>query len=173
MLPGRQGPLTAVPAISMESHHETPPRLAAGSLIAALLAGTISMAQAAETTSATASPTLDPVRAQIKAKQWTAAITDLRRLAETEPQAEVYSLLGFALRNAGDHKASLASYTKALALDPDHKGANEYLGELFIKTGELDKAKAQLVVLRRLCPKGCEEREDLEKDLTDAGVKLE
>ncbi len=59
--------------------------------------------------------------------------------------------------------SALTYYTKALALDPDHKGAREYLGELYVETGQLDKAKEQLVVLTRLCPTGCEELEDLQK----------
>jgi len=32
------------------------------------------------------------------------------------------------LRKTGDLKSSFAHYTTALTLDPEHKGANEYLG---------------------------------------------
>ena len=146
------------------------------SLMAVLLAIGLSLDRAraaGSTTSTDTSAALEPVRAKIKDKDWTSAIVDLRQIADRVPHADVYSLLGFAQRNAGDTAASLASYTKALALDPNHKGANEYLGELYIKTGESEKAKGQLVVLRRLCPNGCEEREDLEKDLAEAGIKVE
>ena len=43
------------------------------------------------------------------------------------------------------------------------QGALEYLGELYVETGNMEKAKEQLVVLAKLCPGGCEEREDLQK----------
>ena len=85
--------------------------------------------------------------------------------------ADVYSLMGFTTRSLGDTKTALTYYKKALDFDPNHKGAHEYLGELFVKTGELDKAKDQLVILQKLCPTGCEEREDLEKELAAATAK--
>jgi hypothetical protein len=46
---------------------------------------------------------------------------------------------------------------------PDLGGAQEYLGELYVETGQMDKAKIMLASLTKLCPQGCEEREDLEK----------
>ena len=72
-------------------------------------------------------------------------------------------MLGFTLRKTGDFKTSLTYYTKALELKPDHKAAREYLGELYVETGDIGKAKEQLSVLAKLCPGGCEEREDLQK----------
>ena len=106
---------------------------------------------------------LTSVRAKIKAKDYAGALTELRDLAEDTQQADVYNLLGFTLRKTGDFKTSLTYYTKALELQPDHKAAREYLGELYVETGNLEKAKEQLAALKRLCPDGCEEREDLEK----------
>lgn len=108
---------------------------------------------------------LASVRAKIKAKDYKAALVELRDLAEDTQQADVYNLLGFTLRKTGDMATSLTYYNKALELQPDHKAAREYLGELFIETGHIDKAKEQLAVLVKLCPAGCEEREDLEKAL--------
>ena len=106
---------------------------------------------------------LTSVRAKIKAKDYAAALHELRDLAEDTQQADVYNLLGFALRKTGDYATSLTYYTKALELEPDHKAAHEYLGELFVQTGKLAQANEQLAVLVRLCPNGCEEREDLQK----------
>ena len=105
---------------------------------------------------------LTSVRAKIKAKDYAAALHELRDLAEDTQQADVYNLLGFSLRKTGDYATSLTYYTKALELAPDHKAAHEYLGELFVQTGKLAQAKEQLAVLVRLCPNGCEEREDLQ-----------
>src|SRR6059058_4528092 len=74
---------------------------------------------------------LTSVRAKIKAKDYTAALRELRDLAEDTQQADVYNLLGFALRKTGDYATSLTYYTKALELQPDYRPAREYLGELY------------------------------------------
>jgi tetratricopeptide (TPR) repeat protein len=113
-------------------------------------------------------PDLASVRAKIKAKDYHAALVELRGLADTHQHADLYSLLGFSLRKTGDYPAALTFYKKALDLDADHKGAHEYLGELHVETGDLAKAREQLAVLAKLCPQGCEEREDLEKVLASA-----
>ncbi len=110
---------------------------------------------------------LTSVRAKIKAQDYTAALAELRDLAEDNQNADVYNLLGFTLRKTGDYTTSLSYYTKALDLQPDHKAAREYLGELFVETGHIDKAKEQLAVLTKLCPAGCDERSDLEKAIAD------
>jgi tetratricopeptide (TPR) repeat protein len=119
-------------------------------------------AYAVDNMSATDAPDLTSVRAKIKAKDYAAALAELRDLAEDTQQADVYNL-GFTLRKTGDFKTSLTYYTKALELEPEHKAAREYLGELYVETGNIAKAKEQLDVLARLCPGGCEEREDLER----------
>jgi Flp pilus assembly protein TadD len=114
----------------------------------------------------TDAPDLGSVRAKIKAKNYAAALTELRDIAEDTQQADVYNLLGYTLRKTGDFKTSLTYYTKALELQPDHKAAREYLGELYVETGNMEKAKEQLAVLAKLCPAGCEEREDLQKAIS-------
>jgi len=114
----------------------------------------------------TDAPDLSSVRAKIKANDYAAALAELRDMAEDTQQADVYNLLGYTLRKTGDFKTSLTYYTKALDLQPDHKAAREYLGELYVETGDLEKAKQQLAVLAKLCPGGCEEREDLQKAIS-------
>jgi Flp pilus assembly protein TadD len=111
----------------------------------------------------TDAPDLTSVRAKIKSNDYAAALAELRDLAEDTQQADVYNLLGFTLRKTGDFKTSLTYYTKALELQPDHKAAREYLGELYVETGNIEKAKEQLALLAKLCPGGCEERNDLQK----------
>jgi Flp pilus assembly protein TadD len=120
-------------------------------------------AYAVDNMSSTDAPDLTSVRAKIKAKDYAAALAELRDLAEDVQQADVYNLLGYTLRKTGDVKTSLTYYTKALELQPDHKAAREYLGELYVETGNMEKAKEQLAILTKLCPGGCEEREDLQK----------
>ena len=108
-------------------------------------------------------PDLTAVKAKIDAKDYQGALADLRDLAQDVQQADVYNLLGFTLRKTGDFTTALTYYNKALELKPDHKAAREYLGELYVETGEMAKANEQLASLQKLCPAGCEELEDLQK----------
>jgi Flp pilus assembly protein TadD len=130
-----------------------------------------SLALAVDTVTSKDAPDLTSVRAKIKAKDYQGALTELKVLADTHQHADVYSLLGFSLRKTGDYPTALTFYKKALEFDADHKGAREYLGELYVETGDLPKAREQLAVLTTLCPQGCEEREDLEKALASAAPK--
>ena len=117
-------------------------------------------------------PDLTSVRAKIKAADFQGALAELKVLADANQHADVYSLMGFSLRKVGDYPTALTFYKKALDFDADHKGAREYLGELYVDMGDLPKAREQLAVLTRLCPQGCEEREDLEKLLATKAAKL-
>jgi Flp pilus assembly protein TadD len=128
-------------------------------------------ALAVDTISSKDAPDLTAARAKIKAKDYQAALVELRTLADTNQHADVYSLLGFSLRQTGDYTTALTFYKKALDFDANHKGAHEYLGELYLKTGEMDKAKAMLAKLEKLCPTGCEELADLKGDIAEAEAK--
>ncbi|WP_448151327.1 tetratricopeptide repeat protein [Labrys miyagiensis] len=116
-------------------------------------------------------PDLTSVKAKIDAKNYTGALEELRGLAEDTQQADVYNLLGFTLRKTGDYKTALTYYTKALEMQPDHKAAHEYLGELYVETGDMAKANEQLATLGKLCPQGCEELEDLQKAIATKVTK--
>ena len=117
-------------------------------------------------------PDLTVVRAKIKAKDFSSALVDLSGMIDKGAQhADVYNLMGFSLRKTGDYARALTFYKKALDFDADHKGAHEYLGELYVETGQLQKAREHLAILERLCPQGCEEREDLTQAIAAAAAK--
>ena len=105
-------------------------------------------------------PDLTSVRAKIKAKDYKSAIAELTSMLETNQHADAYNLMGFSLRKTGNPTQALDYYNRALALAPQHLGANEYLGELYVELGQLDKAKERLAVLRAACG-NCEEYRDL------------
>ena len=113
-------------------------------------------------------PDLSSVRATIKAKDFKGAIAELTPMLETNQHADVYNLIGFSLRKSGDYKQAYTFYRKALDFNPEHKGALEYLGELYVETGQVDKARENVVLLKKLCPSGCEELADLEKAIAGA-----
>lgn len=111
---------------------------------------------------------LKAIRAKIKAKDFQGALKDLKPLLPKHDQADVHNLLGFSLRKTGDFKLAAVHYERALQLDPNHLSALEYQGEMFVETNQMDKARANLAKLKKLCPKGCEELADLEEDILKA-----
>jgi tetratricopeptide (TPR) repeat protein len=77
------------------------------------------------------------------------------------PHPDVLNYQGFANRKLSRYDAALGYYQQALAINPDHLGANEYLGELYLELGRLADAHRQLERLDQLCAFGCAEREEL------------
>ncbi len=116
-------------------------------------------------------PDLTSVRAKLKAKDFAAALAELTPMLRTNEHADVYNLMGFALRKTGDTRQAYTYYRKALDFDPRHKGALEYLGELYVETGQIDKARENAALLKTLCPTGCEELADLEKTIAAASTR--
>jgi tetratricopeptide (TPR) repeat protein len=125
-------------------------------------------AHAADTLPTNDAPELRSVRASIKAKRYDAALAELKVMVTRTQTADVYSLMGFALRKTGDRPQAMTYYRKALEMDPSHKGALEYQGELFVEIGQIDKARENLARLNRLCMFGCEERDDLREAIERA-----
>jgi tetratricopeptide (TPR) repeat protein len=109
-------------------------------------------------------PSMSAVNADIRAKRWQDAITKLKLIvAANSSDADAYNLLGYSYRNLGDYKRAGQFYGRALKLDPNHTGALEYQGILFVKTGDLDAAKANLAKIKAICGTSCENYEDLAK----------
>ena len=54
-------------------------------------------------------------------------------------------------------------YERALTLDPRHRFAQEYIGELYLKLNQLDKAKYHLSKLDSICFFGCDEYDELKE----------
>jgi len=101
-------------------------------------------------------------RADIAAERWEDARARLLALTVLAPDApELWSLLGFSLRKQGALAEAERAYDRALALDANHLGALEYMGELRLMQDDLPAAEALLARLARLCPNGCEARDDL------------
>ena len=62
-------------------------------------------------------------------------------------KADTLNYLGFTTRKLGDFENGEKYYLEGLAIDPKHKGINEYLGELYVATNRLDLAKERLKIL--------------------------
>ncbi|MCB1888570.1 MAG: tetratricopeptide repeat protein [Rhodocyclaceae bacterium] len=86
----------------------------------------------------------------------------LERYTRREPEdADAWNWLGFSRRKAGALEAAFVAYRRALAIDPSHRGAHEYVGEAFLAAGDFASAEKHLADLAALCPAGCEQRADL------------
>lgn len=135
-------------------------------LIATVLLLCALFARAADNTPTTPPPPdeLGQARALIEKKDWSAAAALLSDFTRANPgNADGFNLLGYSHRHLKRYDESLAAYRKALAIDPRHRGAHEYIGEAYIQLGQLDKAKEHLDALDRLCIFSCEEYRDLKK----------
>jgi predicted Zn-dependent protease len=80
--------------------------------------------------------------------------------------------MGFSLRKKSPPDLTNAEvfYKAALALDPLHRGALEYYGELLLIRNDLTGAEALLNRLGKACPMDCEEYRDLKAGI--ASFKL-
>ncbi len=108
----------------------------------------------------------------IKAERYAEAIPLLQDVvAKNARDADAWNYLGFASRKLGKTQDALGYYNKALAIDPKHKGAHEYLGELYLLTKDLPKAQEQLTILQGLCTGSCDEVDDLQHAIADYKAK--
>jgi predicted Zn-dependent protease len=101
-------------------------------------------------------------RGHIKAERYKDAIPQLQKVIAQQPQnADAWNLLAYSQRKIDDLTASLENYNKALSIDPSNKDAHEYLGELYLRMGDLAKAEKQLKQLDNLCSLGCDQLDEL------------
>jgi len=74
-----------------------------------------------------------------------------KSIREKGEYADALNQLGFAYRKSGKWNAGMQYYLKALELEPNHLGANEYLGELYLEQKDLPNAETQLAKLKAAC----------------------
>ena len=92
-------------------------------------------------------------------KNYTKAQKLLIKSNEKKPgKADTLNYLGFTTRKLGDFENGEKYYLQGLAIDPKHKGINEYLGELYVATNRHNLAVERLEVLEGC---NCEEYDQL------------
>ena len=82
----------------------------------------------------------------LNANNFKQAISDLKVIdSEFKNNADVNNLLGYSSRKLKQYKPAATYYEKALKINPNHLGALEYQGELFVLTNKVSAAKKNLV----------------------------
>ena len=113
-------------------------------------------------------PAMEQARAAIAKEDWTRAQGVLREAVARNPQdADAHNLYAYSLRKGPNPQMDVVfrHYNEALRIDPKHRAAHEYLGEAYLMSGNLPKAKEHLAQLDKLCTFGCEEFTKLKKEV--------
>jgi tetratricopeptide (TPR) repeat protein len=116
----------------------------------------------------TAAKPMDPdykaAETAIKARDFPSAMRLLQGVVTRDgTNADAYNWLAYATRKNGDPASAIPIYEKALSIDPEHRGAHEYIGEAYLQLNDLPRAKAHLARLDKLCFLPCSEYRDLKK----------
>ena len=103
-------------------------------------------------------------------KLYSQAFKKLSKALKTDKNnPDILNYMGFTSRKVGNFSEAEDYYLKGLAIDPKHNGINEYLGELYVQTDRIDKAKERLEVLKNC---NCEEYGELELIIKTRGSKV-
>jgi len=106
---------------------------------------------------------LEAAEEAIDEEEYAEAIDLLENVLSDDPgNPDAYNYLAYSQRHLDHLDAAMENYNRALEIDPDHKGALEYQGELFLLMGDRSSAEKNLGRLVSLCPRGCEEAEELQ-----------
>ena len=130
-------------------------------------AGTESSINDSTTTSDQINSLYELAEKHIYNKKYDKSLKLLKKLTKREDlgtrRADIYNLLGFSYRKLENPELdkSFAAYMMALEIDPEHAGAHEYLGELYLMRDQKNQALRMLSKLENLVGKNAEEYKDL------------
>ena len=96
------------------------------------------------------------------------ALRRFRSALKRFPEAsDLHNELGFTHRRLRQMDKAFEHYRRALDLNPQHRGAHEYIGEAYLIVGDVERARFHLASLRSICLLSCDELKDLEKSIAD------
>ena len=113
-------------------------------------------------------PALEQARAALGRQDWMGAQKILREAVTRNPRdADAHNLYAYAIRKGANSAMDVVyrHYNEALRLNPAHRAAHEYLGEAYLMSGNLPKAKEVLGQLDKLCNHACEEFSKLQQEV--------
>lgn len=116
---------------------------------------------------------LTEARTSIKSNNYEQALKQLQSANEVN-SADWNNLMGYSLRKKQppDLVSSEKYYQAALKIDPSHRAALEYYGELLLMKKDLPGAELMLARLDKACLFGCEEYSDLKASIAKYQAKM-
>ena len=117
---------------------------------------------------------IESARGAIAQKDWMQAQRILESaISRNSANADYHNLYAYSIRKGANPDMSLVfkHYNEALRLDPQHRGAHEYIGEAYLMVGNLPKAKEHLSSLDKLCFFPCTEFNELKKAVSEYEAK--
>ena len=101
---------------------------------------------------------------EVKGQHYEKAIKILAGVIKEQPKnADALNYMGFSHRKLGDYDKAISFYRMALDADPNHQGANEYLGEAFLELNDLPQAEERLAHLNKICGDDCDAYKELKQ----------
>jgi tetratricopeptide (TPR) repeat protein len=99
----------------------------------------------------------------LKADDYSSALPRFQAALKRFPEAaDLHNELGYTFRKLRRLDKAFEHYKRALAIDPRHRGAHEYIGEAYLMTGDVANAEKHLTALRSICTLPCEEMHELQ-----------
>ena len=103
-------------------------------------------------------------------KLYAQAFKKLEKAHKTDKKnPDILNYMGFTTRKVGNFEQAEKFYLEGLKIKPNHNGINEYLGELYVQTNQINKANERLAVLKNC---NCDEYNELQIIIKNKGVKI-
>ena len=155
----------------MKRNRETPKMITACAVVMVLAAPFVAnnaFAMGSSDSWSSEGTDLSAVTELVDTEMYEMAIDKIETMLEDDPEnADLYNYLAYSQRKMGDFDSAAQNYERALMIDPEHTGALEYQGELFLQTGKPQMAQENLARLEQLCGMDCEEYKLLASKITN------
>ena len=103
-------------------------------------------------------------------KLYSQAFSKLEKAHKSDKKnPDILNYMGYTTRKVGNFDQAEKFYLQGLKIKPNHNGINEYLGELYVQTNQIDKANERLAVLKNC---NCDEYNELQLIIKNKGVKI-
>ena len=103
-------------------------------------------------------------------KLYAQAFKKLEKAYKTDKKnPNILNYMGYTTRKVGNFDQAEKFYLEGLKIKPNHNGINEYLGELYVQTNQINKANERLAVLKNC---NCDEYNELQLIIKNKGVKI-
>lgn len=131
-------------------------------VLAAPIASTGALAMGSSNTWTSDGTDLSTVTELVDTGMYDMAIDKIEMMLKDDPDnADLFNYLAYSQRKTGDFESAAQNYERALMINPEHVGALEYQGELFLQTGKAEMARENLARIEQVCGTDCSEYKEL------------